>query len=60
MILHYVGEILLVLNGLAIDCNHKIATDHDGNIANVSLLRTTVKASMVGSAARDYLYNQQP
>src|SRR5271166_6705653 len=58
MLVHRVGQILLVSDRLAVYGNNEIAADHDGCSAQIGALTATLQAGAVRGAARNRPHNE--
>src|SRR5581483_5955698 len=59
VIVHHLGQSLLIVNALAVDGNDQVAANHDWNIAQVSALRSSAQAGAVGRSSGHHLHDQQ-
>ena len=59
MLVHHLGEVLLVFDFFAIDGDDEIAAHHDRHVAEIGALVAAVQAGTVGGASGDHLDDQQ-
>jgi len=59
MVLHHVGEILLVFKRLAFNGYQQISADQNRHVAQIGPFRPGAQTRLVAGAARDNFNNQQ-
>src|SRR5262249_17417366 len=52
VVLHHVGKLLLIRQGLPIDGNDQVASEHDRSVPQVGSFRTAVQAGALCGAPR--------